>query len=68
MDINVHLVKMKLEEKKRNMSSNNQSNRIIKWIVMAGDFMLLNAIILTITTLSWRVTFWPDRSLRFLSS
>ncbi len=32
--------------------SNNQSNRIIKWIVMAGDFMLLNAIILAFS--QWR--------------
>ena len=27
------------------MSGNNQSNRIIKWIVVFGDFVLLNAII-----------------------
>lgn len=25
------------------MSGNNQSNRLIKWIVMAGDFAVLNA-------------------------
>ena len=30
---------------------------------MAGDFMLLNAIILIGATLSWRVDRWPDRSL-----
>ena len=45
------------------MNSNNQSNRLIKWIVMSGDFMLLNAIILVGATLSWRVNNWPDRSL-----
>ena len=45
------------------MTSNNQSNRLIKWIVMAGDFVLLNAIVLVGTTLSWRVEYWPDRSL-----
>ena len=45
------------------MSGNNQSNRLIKWIVMAGDFVLLNAIILVGATLSWTVNSWPDRSL-----
>ena len=45
------------------MSNNNQSNRLIKWIVVAGDFVLLNAIILVGATLSWRVNNWPDRSL-----
>ena len=45
------------------MSNNNQSNRLIKWIVLAGDFMLLNAIILIGGGLSWRVNNWPDRSL-----
>ena len=45
------------------MSSNNQSNRIIKWIVMGGDFVLLNAIILTGALASWTVNNWPDKSL-----
>ena len=45
------------------MSSNNQSNRLIKWIVMFGDFVLLNGIILIGATFSWRVNSWPDRSL-----
>jgi putative colanic acid biosynthesis UDP-glucose lipid carrier transferase len=45
------------------MRNNNQSNRLIKWIVMFGDFVLLNAIILTGATLSWRISSWPDRSL-----
>ena len=45
------------------MSNNNQSNRLIKWMVVAGDFVLLNAIILVGATLSWRVNNWPDRSL-----
>ena len=45
------------------MSSNNQSNRLIKWIVMAGDFVLLNLIILIPAKWSWLVNSWPDRSL-----
>lgn len=45
------------------MSNNNQSNRLIKWIVMLGDFMLLNAIILIPARWSWQVNSWPDRSL-----
>ena len=38
--------------------SNNQSNRIIKWIVMVGDFMLLNAIILAFSQWHWRMGTW----------
>ena len=45
------------------MTSNNQSNKFIKWIVMTGDFVLLNAIILVGATLSWTANNWPDKSL-----
>lgn len=45
------------------MTSNNQSNRLIKWIVMFGDFVLLNLIILIPARWSWQVNAWPDRSL-----
>ena len=45
------------------MSGNNQSNRLIKWIVMFGDFVLLNLIILIPARWSWQVNVWPDRSL-----
>ena len=45
------------------MSSNNQSNRLIKWIVMFGDFAVLNAIILLASKVSWTVDNWPDKSL-----
>ena len=45
------------------MSSNNQSNRLIKWIVMFGDFVLLNIIIQVVARWSWTVHNWPDRSL-----
>ena len=45
------------------MTSNNRSNRLIKWIVMFGDFVLLNAIIVIPAHWSWQVNSWPDRSL-----
>ena len=40
------------------MSNNDQSNRIIKWIVMIGDFVLLNAIILVFAYWHWRMEAW----------
>ena len=46
------------------MRNNNQSNRIIKWLVTCGDFMLLNVIILFATHFYWRVDTWPDKSLQ----
>ncbi len=45
------------------MTGNNQSNRLIKWIVMAGDFALLNVIIMIPAYWSWQVNAWPDKSL-----
>lgn len=45
------------------MSNNNQSNRLIKWIVMLGDFVVLNLIILIPARWSWQVNSWPARSL-----
>lgn len=45
------------------MSTNNQSNRLIKWIVMLGDFVLLNLVILIPARWSWQVNHWPARSL-----
>ena len=39
-------------------SNNNQSNRIIKWIVMTGDFMLLNVVILAFYQWHWRMGSW----------
>ena len=40
------------------MRNNDQSNRIIKWIVMIGDFVLLNAIILVFAYWHWRMEAW----------
>ena len=45
------------------MRNNNQSNRLIKWIVMFGDFVLLNLIIIFGAKWSWTVHNWPDKSL-----
>ncbi len=40
------------------MRSNNQSNRIIKWLVMAGDFIVLNALMLAFAKWHWRMDTW----------
>ena len=42
------------------MSSNNQSNRLIKWIVMFGDFILLNAVLLAFKQWHWLMNTWPE--------
>jgi putative colanic acid biosynthesis UDP-glucose lipid carrier transferase len=38
--------------------NNDQSNKIIKWMVMLGDFFVLNAIILGFVLLHWRMATW----------
>lgn len=45
------------------MRRNDGSNRLIKWIVMFGDFVLLNLIIQFVAFVYWRVDSWPERSL-----
>ena len=40
------------------MRNNNQSNRIIKWLVMAGDFIVLNALMLAFAKWHWRMDTW----------
>ena len=42
------------------MSSNNQSNELIKQIVTVGDFVALNIIILTMWHWHWRMNSWPE--------
>lgn len=42
------------------MKNNNQSNRLIKWIIMVGDFVLLNLIILAFAKWHWRMETWPN--------
>jgi len=38
--------------------NNNQSNRIIKWLVMVGDFIVLNAVMLAFAEWHWRMGTW----------
>ena len=42
------------------MKNNNQSNEIIKWMVIIGDFVLMNAIILAFAFLHWRMNTWEE--------
>lgn len=42
------------------MRNNNQSNEIIKWMVIIGDFALMNAIILAFVFLHWRMGTWEE--------
>ena len=45
------------------MRRNNQSNRVIKWLVMIGDFVLMNAIILLFRHWHWQMDTWTYSSL-----
>ena len=40
------------------MSKNNQSNRLIKWIVMVGDFVVLNGVLMAFSYWHWRMAAW----------
>ena len=40
------------------MSKNNQSNRLIKWIVMVGDFVVLNGVLMAFSYWHWRMVAW----------
>ncbi len=40
------------------MRNNDQSNRIIQWMVTIGDFLLLNAILLGFAHWHWRMETW----------
>lgn len=42
------------------MSNNNQSNSVIRWAVMFGDFVLLNVIILSFWQWHWLMNTWPE--------
>ena len=46
------------------MRNNNQSNRLIKWMVMVSDFFFLNAIILLASILLWEMDSWPEHSFK----
>ncbi len=45
------------------MTRNNQSNRLIKWIVMVGDFMVLNGILYAFSYWHWRMAAWDKEML-----
>ena len=40
------------------MSNNNQSNRLIKWVVMVGDFVVLNGVLMAFSYWHWRMAAW----------
>ena len=40
------------------MRKNDQSNRIIKWIVTIGDFILLNVLMMGFALWHWRMESW----------
>ena len=42
------------------MTRNNQSNRLIKWLVMAGDFVVLNVLLQVFAYWHWRMQQWPE--------
>lgn len=42
------------------MRRNSQSNRLIQWLVMAGDFVLLNVIVMAFSHWHWRMGSWLD--------
>ena len=42
------------------MSNNNQTNRLIKWITIIGDFIVLNAVILIFSYWHWRMSLWGN--------
>lgn len=44
------------------MNNNNQSNKIIKWLVTLGDFIVLNILIWAFVKWHWQMSLW-DRGL-----
>ena len=42
------------------MSNNDQTNRLIKWITIIGDFILLNAVILIFSYWHWFMSLWGE--------
>ena len=42
------------------MSNNNQTNRLIKWITIIGDFIVLNAVILIFSYWHWFMSLWGN--------
>lgn len=44
------------------MTSNNQANSFIKWIIILGDFIILNALIYVFTRLDPTISAWSDNT------
>lgn len=42
------------------MSNNDQTNRLIKWITIIGDFIVLNAVILIFSYWHWFMSLWSN--------
>jgi putative colanic acid biosynthesis UDP-glucose lipid carrier transferase len=42
------------------MNNNNQSNKLIKWTVTVGDFIVLNLLIFAFAKWHWRMGTWPE--------
>ena len=42
------------------MSNNDQTNRLIKWMTIIGDFILLNAVILIFSYWHWFMSLWSN--------
>lgn len=42
------------------MSNNDQTNRLIKWVTIIGDFILLNAVILIFSYWHWFMSLWSN--------
>ena len=49
------------------MRNNNQSNEIIKWIVIIGDFVLMNVIVMVFAFLHWRMATWEKGQLEIFT-
>ncbi len=49
------------------MRKNDQSNEIIKCIVIIGDFVLMNAIILAFAFWHWRMDSWEERQIEIFT-
>jgi len=42
------------------MGNNNQTNSLIKWMVIVGDFVVLNAIMMLFYRYHWRMSTWEE--------
>ena len=45
------------------MRNNNQTNSLVKWSVIIGDFILFNVILLFFARFHWRIELWEENQL-----